>query len=292
MIPTRLLAALLVLTSTSFAREIRVGGSDIVGSFAQSLLDKPLRDSGHTLVLKGTGSVNALAQLKDKSADFVIVASPGRDFTPPSDTESFIFAHFVLAVAANSTNPINDLDAEQIAGIYSVGGTSPINSWSDLRLTGGAWARRTVVSHIFAPKDTLTTELFRRRLLAGSALRTTVRPWTSMGDMLNYVEADPSSIIVIPLTVETEKRNIKVLSISGTKGGVPYSPSRLNVQVGDYPLSVPFYVCYPKGTKDELKPILSLFFSDEVDKKLSYSFLLPPTPAYRQQEATKLALGK
>ncbi len=287
----RLLLATLFLAAPAVAREIRVGGSDIVGPFVQALLEKPLRDSGNTLVLKGLGSVNGAGQLKDKSADFVIVASPARDFTPPPECESFIFAHFVVAVVVNPTNPINDLDSDQVAGIFSVRGTNPINQWSSLALTG-AWLRRTVTPQIFSTRDNLNTEFFRRRLLNGGALRTTVRQWTSPGEMLNYIEADPASIAVVPLTSTVENRKVKILSIATTKGGVPYSPSRLNVQVGDYPLSLPFYLCYTKSSKDELKPILRLFLSEEIDGKLPLSQLLPPTPAYRQQEATKLALGR
>ena len=149
------------------------------------------------------------------------------------------------------------------------------------------WENKTVTLHTIAAKDSLGVDLFTHLVLRNPQLKSSLTYYLDLNSLVTRLRVDETSLGLLPL-LPAMPAGYRLLLISRRENDVAFGPTPVNIQTGDYPLSLPFYLAFKPKRAAELRPVLQLLLGDEVAAGLEQgSFVAVPAEA-RQQTLTEL----
>ncbi len=265
-----------VSASTTSARKtiLRLAGSNTIGdALGPSLAEEFLKNLGATDVrtLPGTNAQEKIVQgvlPNDNSLSYITIAAHGSataftlmaggkcdigmasrrikndeadKLSTLGNMNSVASEHILgldgIAVIVNVSNPIDQLDREQIMRIF----TGQITDWSQV----GAYRGKI---NLFARNDDSGTyDTFKSLVLGGEPLAKAVQRFEDSKELSEAVASDSNGIGFIGLPYILSSKPIAV----SEKGTVSLLPTRLSVATEDYLLSRRLYLYTPENPKNK-----------------------------------------
>ncbi|MEX0326470.1 MAG: PstS family phosphate ABC transporter substrate-binding protein [Puniceicoccaceae bacterium] len=252
-------------------------GSDLLGPAIQAALQEQLNAAGLDAELAFGGSLLAMQELQEGTADAAILAVPGSDSSPGGRT--FPFGFQIVALAVHTTNPVTELTYGQLTSIFEQDGV--LNNWSDLT-AALEWRDRKISLWAVRSKSAITLEIFNAVVLQGSPLKDSVRYTVNDTEELQaLIIENPSALVAVPAIPLTP--SIRFLGVKGDESGQAYTPSEDNVLFGDYPLRLPFYLTVQDSLSEEdLGKLVRAIYSPEVTAALRSVNYMPVPETERQ----------
>ncbi|MBC2602182.1 PstS family phosphate ABC transporter substrate-binding protein [Puniceicoccus vermicola] len=284
----QILLLTLALSSVLQARVVRIEGSDYIPPALVEALEAFASEEGDQLEIQLGGSLLAFRDFYEGEADLILVAMPHQDPTE-LDFPVLPFAFQIGAVVVNRKNPLKSLTRQQIGGIYGSLTENAIARWSDLGLSG-AWQNRNIQAAYANPGTSPVLDLFSARFLDREPIRSGIQEYDSSIQLESFVSNNDGAIGVIDtLPLSTE---LKALRIEAEDGGVSFGPTLENVNYGDYPLALAYYVCVPRSQYRFLAPYLEFLLSDSVAEILQSEGFFPILNSRRRQLAADLPIAE
>ena len=268
------LTLLCAVTSLTMAAELRIQGSNTIGAnLGPALVRAMLAEQGlhdihsvpvippneHSIVgttaqgqqirvdVAAHGSGTGFTALAAGRADLVASSRPIKDrelvdLEPLGDLKSpgaeQVIAIDGLAIILHPHNPLNQLNTEQLAQIYS----GQISRWEQLGGTGGA-------IHLYARDDQSGTwETFKELVLNrnGQPLSSTAQRFESSEELSDAVSHDPQAIGFIGLPYIREAKAVAIVDGASQ----PMLPLSSLIASEDYPLSRRLFFYLPPAANN------------------------------------------
>jgi phosphate transport system substrate-binding protein len=157
-----------------------------------------------------------------------------------------LIGHDALGVFVADLNPVRDLSAEQLKGIF----TGAVRSWREL---GGPDAFIVPVTERKAGGRGTVLEL-RRLALGGAEYGETVE-YEDAPDCLRHVAADPAAVTAASMAMAIP--GVRALALGGV------APTAASVRAATYPLGRPMYLVARPGPSPAAEALLALAASPE-----------------------------
>lgn len=252
-------------------------GSDLLGPAVQKALQDQLDAAGLDVELAFGGSLMAMQELQEGTADAAILAVPGNDSSPSG--RSFPFCFQIVALAVHTNNPVSELTYSQLTNIFEQDGV--LSNWSDLT-AALEWRDRKISLWAVRSKSAITLEIFNAVVLQGSPLKDSVRyTGNNTEELQALIVENPTALIAAPAIPLTP--SIRFLGVKIEESGQAYTPSEDNVLFGDYPLRLPFYLTVQDTLSDEdLGKLVKAIYSPEVTAALRSVNYMPVPETERQ----------
>jgi len=266
----------LLCATASYADEIRMAASDLLAEFIAPTLTAYAKENNIDLKLEGIGSLPAMDRLRSDEIDLAIVAIPEGDEAPRDEFDVYPFAYDAAVVAVNNRNPMDEISIPRLGGIFGSNEEFNFNTWGELGLSG--WGTRNIKPLAGPAEESISLELFRYSVFAGGAMKPSVSVVRD-NEIQEMLAGNITAIGV--LSYLPENKNLKVLMISDGAGpnSTAYGPTAENIQRGDYPIRLAFYIVYNPRDEAKIKPVLRALFDEEIAKVLNQNnlFALPDT---------------
>ena len=262
------------------AADVVLAGSDLLRAALQPLDGASVGDS-ECLHLRLDGTRAALAELRSGRAQLAIVAFAPGETLPETEFRLVPLAHQVVVVVVNSANPVQQLNLAQLAGLFGEREALNLRSWGALG-GSGVWANKAVALGIVAEDDSVAVDLFSHTVLSVPQLRTAVLEHPDVDDLLRKVRVDDAVIGLLPRPVASEA-GVRVLSLAREADDVPFGPTPENVQNGDYPLRLPFYLAVRPEANTATVAALELLLSDATADRFARAGFMPAPPSARTE---------
>ena len=187
-------------------------------------------NEGITVTYNATGSGAGIQAVQEGRCDIGLASRNLKDEEKSSGLEGTVLAYDGIAIIVNPENPVNDLDVETIAKIY----TGEIKNWKDV---GGNDAEIVLIGReggsgtrdgFESITDTEDKCKYRQEL-------------TSTGDVITTVASNPNAIGYASLA--SVKDSVKALNVDGVK------PSEATIKDGSYVVQRPFVLVTKKDAK-------------------------------------------
>ena len=277
------LTLLCAVTSLTMAADLRIQGSNTIGAnLGPALVSAMLAEQGlhdihsvpvippneHSIVgttaqgqqirvdVAAHGSGTGFTALAAGLADLVASSRPIKDrelvdLEPLGDLKSpgaeQVIAIDGLAIILHPHNPLNQLNTEQLAQIFS----GQISRWEQLGGTGGA-------IHLYARDDQSGTwETFKELVLNrnGQPLSSTAQRFESSEQLSDAVSHDPQAIGFIGLPYIREAKAVAIVDGASQ----PMLPLTSLIASEDYPLSRRLFLYLPPATNNPWAKALVAF---------------------------------
>lgn len=216
--------------TTSVAGTVSTDGSTsmekVIGALGESFMEKY---EGTTFTYNPTGSGSGIQAVSEGRCDIGLSSRALKDDEKASGLTETVLAYDGIAIIVNPENPVNDLDTETIAKIY----TGEITNWKDV---GGNDAEIVLIGReagsgtrdgFESITDTEDKCAYRQEL-------------TSTGDVITAVSQNPNAIGYASLAAI--KDSVKALSVGGV------APTEETVKDGSYVIQRPFVLVTKEGT--------------------------------------------
>jgi phosphate transport system substrate-binding protein len=282
---TSLFLVLICLINAARA-EVRVVGSDLLGSdFTSGLMAYSKRnDLGLKLAMEG--SRTGLEQLKAGQADLaVVVFSPGEK-PPEAPFVALPVAYHTAVVVVPASLPLTQITYAQLNAIYGDDAQSGIKRWTDLGVTG-EWAQRNILPNIPGPGGGLTYDLFRYTVLTAPALKPTVGVQAGLTETLTRIRGDEGGMAIMPLLPANQPR-LKALLVARGGHDVAFGPTQENIHSGDYPIRLPVYLVFRKDAARSMQSALRYLLSEDAVPLWEKAQLVPLPIQVRNQQIFEL----
>ncbi len=210
--------------------QVSTDGSTSMNKVIGSLAEAFENETGIQVSYNGTGSGAGIQAVQEGRCDIGLSSRALKDTEKESGLIGTVLAYDGIAVIVNPENPIQDLDIETIAKIY----TGQITNWNEI---GG--------------QDTQIVLIGRE---AGSGTRSGFeeitetedkcqyrQALTSTGDVITAVAQNPAAIGYA--SVASVKDTVKALKVSGV------APTEETVKDGSYVIQRPFVLVTKEGTE-------------------------------------------
>jgi phosphate transport system substrate-binding protein len=269
------------------AADVTLAGSDLL----RPALEKPLAGlsvgAGRTVRLRLDGSRGALDSVRAGRADLAVVTFAPDEPLPDKEFRLIPLAYQVVVFAVIDSNPVRQLSYAQLGGIFGDKEPLSIRQWGGLGATG-VWAEKSIALNMVDAPDSLAHDLFLHTVLTNPVLRSTIMEQTSSDELLRKVRVDDTCIGMFPrLPGDTE--GVHVLMLSRDTKDVPFGPTPENINTGDYPLRLPFFIAFDPSRAAELAPAVAALLGDDAAAALEKAgFVAVPANA---RSATRSALG-
>ena len=254
-----LLAAATVAWSP--AAELRVVGSDLLGTEFTGAVKDFARRNELSLTLSLEGSRTGLARLQSGGADLGLIVLPPGEEPPATVFKGFPIAYHVVLVLVPDTSPLAQITFHELGGIFGAAESTSFTRWSDLGLTG-EWAARAIVPQAMDPGTGLSLQLFRRVVLADGKLRSVVAIQLSGEAVLRKLETDEGGI-ALSGEVPAGAKKVRVLPVAKADRDVAFGPTPENIHAGDYPLRLPLWLVVRQEAAQAQLNFLRFLLSDE-----------------------------
>jgi len=270
------------------ARVIQVEGSDFIPPALIEALEEFAATQEDFLEVRLGGSLLAFREFYEGDADIILVAMP---FEDPEEFEFPVFpiGFQVGILMVNRENPLDSLTRQQIGGIFGSLTENAIARWSELGLSG-PWQDRNIQAAVSNSPTSPILDLFSSKFLENEPIRSGIQEFGSSIQLEGFVSGNDGSIGLadnLPLS-----SGLKSIRIESEDGDVSFGPTLENVNYGDYPLSLSYYVCVPRSQYRFLAPYLAFLLSDEVAKILQQEGFFPVLESRRRQLSSQLPLGE
>ena len=219
---TLAIALVCVLTACGGNKEaVATDGSTSMNKVIGALGEAFQSDSGITVTYNATGSGAGIQAVLEGRCDIGLASRGLKDEEKAKGLEGTVLAYDGIAIIVNPENPVNDLDLETIAKIY----TGEIKNWKEI---GGNDAEIALIGReagsgtrdgFESITDTEDKCKYRQEL-------------TSTGDVITTVASNPNAIGYASLA--SVKDTVKALNVDGVK------PSEATIKDGSYVVQRPF----------------------------------------------------
>ncbi len=268
---------------------IKIVGSDIVGAKIAKEITAQSNLIGAKCVLEMNGSREGLNVLKSGNADIAIVAIlDSKQF--PKDLVAVPFAHQIASIVVNSQNPIEEITIPQLRQIFGATGEQT-DTWSNLGLNNTI-SLRNIYTLSTGFLDNIAVELFKYKCLNGENMSDSVDFKENFTEVVNVINTTTNAIAIVNVA-PANNPNIKALAVAyGGAKPHPFKPTSENIQNGDYPLSLHFYLMYDKKNAKKLRPILQMLLSDNIAKRIDEGGLVSAPKNFRKSYSLELDISK
>ena len=219
---TLAIALVCVLTACGGNKEaVTTDGSTSMNKVIGALGEAFQSDSGITVTYNATGSGAGIQAVLEGRCDIGLASRELKDEEKAKGLEGTVLAYDGIAIIVNPENPVNDLDLETIAKIY----TGEIRNWKEI---GGNDAEIVLIGReagsgtrdgFESITDTEDKCAYRQEL-------------TSTGDVITTVASNPNAIGYASLA--SVKDTVKALKIDGV------TASEETIKNGTYVVQRPF----------------------------------------------------
>ncbi len=219
---TLAIALVCVLTACGGNKEaVTTDGSTSMNKVIGALGEAFQSDSGITVTYNATGSGAGIQAVLEGRCDIGLASRDLKDEEKAKGLEGTVLAYDGIAIIVNPENPVNDLDLETVAKIY----TGEIKNWKEL---GGNDAKIVLIGReagsgtrdgFESITDTEDKCAYRQEL-------------TSTGDVITTVASNPNAIGYASLA--SVKDTVKALKIDGV------TASEETIKNGTYVVQRPF----------------------------------------------------
>ena len=219
---TLAIALVCVLTACGGNKEaVTTDGSTSMNKVIGALGEAFQADSGITVTYNATGSGAGIQAVLEGRCDIGLASRDLKDEEKAKGLEGTVLAYDGIAIIVNPENPVNDLDLETIAKIY----TGEIKNWKEI---GGNDAEIVLIGReagsgtrdgFESITDTEDKCAYRQEL-------------TSTGDVITTVASNPNAIGYASLA--SVKDTVKALKIDGV------TASEETIKNGTYVVQRPF----------------------------------------------------
>lgn len=250
---------LALLTPLWSSGQWTVVGSDLLAPAIEPTLKAYAAQNDAEITTEFIGSVPGKEKLKSGQAQLALLAAPDETHLPVGNYEAIPIAYEVAFIVVDKLNPVTEISEEQLAGIYGVGSTANLSRWGELGMQG-QFASRSITPLALDNEKTVVLELFKYRVLDSGSLKPNVTRVDSNLQLMELVSSDSGALAVTNRMILSEK--IRALAVSG-ESEFAFGPTPENVHYGEYPLSLTYYLVFPRSQQDNLRPLLRVFFSNE-----------------------------
>ena len=217
-------------------------GSDTMVNLAQSWAEHYAQvEPGVSIEVAGGGSGIGIAALINGTVD---VANSSRHIEPREveqarrnrgqEPREFMVGWDALAVYVNKNNPLSEITIEQLAGIYSEGGT--ITQWSQLGVQMPPGADEII--RVSRQSNSGTYEYFREAILGkGHDFKLGSRDMQGSKDVVELVAKTPQAIGYSGMGYATPE--VKMLRVAKKAGEPAIPPTPENTVSKRYPIARP-----------------------------------------------------
>lgn len=273
----------------SDARVIRVQGSDYLPQPLVDALAEFATSEGDFLEVDLGGSLLAFRSFYEGEADIIIVAMPDQD---PDELQFPVIplGFQIGAIVVNRKNPLESLSRQKIGGVFGSLTENAIARWADLGLSG-TWQNRNIQASYANSGTSPILDMFSAYFLDGQPIRSSIQEYSSAIRLEAFVGSNDGAIgIIDTLPLSSDLKTLRIESADG--GGVSFGPTLENVNYGDYPLALSYYVCVPRSQYRFLAPYLEFLLSNEVAGILQAEGFFPVLEARRRQIVADLPLSE
>ena len=272
------------------AQTVTVAGSDLLQAAVSEPLQRYATQNGKDWKVDLSGTVPAMAALREGNAQLAIIAIPLSDVLPDSKEYTVIkFCFQVDYILVNQANPLKEMDRNQLVGVFSTGDEN-ITRWEQLHLAG-EWTTRPIIALSTSTDDGVVVELFKNTLFGHNEFKPTVQIMKTPTELVKTVVDNPNSLALSGF----DPGNVTVISLSSEQGSaapgvpkVPFSPTEDNVYSGDYPLRLPFYLVFKPADKARVSELVKLLLGNEFAGHLKAQHYMPVTETFRNHSALEL----
>ena len=187
-------------------------------------------NQGTTFTYNPTGSGSGIKAVLEGRCDIGLSSRSLKDDEKAEGLKEIVLAYDGIAIIVNPENPVNNLDLETIAKLY----TGEITNWKDV---GGSDAEVVLIGR---EAGSGTRDGFES--ITGTADKCRYRQeLTSTGDVITTVSQNPNAIGYASLAAL--KDNVKALTVGGV------APTEDTVKDGSYVIQRPFVLVTKTGAK-------------------------------------------
>ena len=234
-----LLVFALVGCGSTSKQAVSTDGSTSMSKVIGALSETFEADTGITVTYNATGSGSGIQAVEEGRCDIGLSSRSLKDDEKAKGLQETVLAYDGIAIIVNPANPVQELDLETIAKIY----TGEITNWKDV---GGNDAEAVLIGREAASG---TRDGFES--ITGTKDKCQYRQeLTSNGDVITAVSQNPDAIGYASLA--SVKDSVKALNVDGV------TPSEATVKDGSYKVQRPFVLVTMEGK--ELSPAAQAFF--------------------------------
>lgn len=267
---------------------VKIVGSDIVGDKISKEILAQSNLMGAKCVVEMNGSRDGLNDLKAGKADIAIVAILDSDQFPDG-LAAVPFAHQIASIIVNSQNPIEEITIPQLRQIFGSTGEQT-DTWSNLGLNNTI-SLRNIYALSTSFLDNIAVELFKSKCLDGENMSDSVDIKENLEQVVNVIKSTTNAIAIV--NVAPNNPGIKALAVA--QGGAkphPFKPTSENIQNGDYPLALHFYLVFDKKNVKRLRPVLQMLLSDNIANGIDKGDLVSAPKNFRKSYSLELDISK
>ncbi len=253
--------AFVLFLSAQLEGEIRVAGSDLLGSVLMEKLEAWSESNPDLrLTINFEGSILASQAMESGDADILILAVP--DFLSlPDRWQQIPFAYEIARILVTRNNPLNSISLQQLRRIY--GQTlEPLTHWDELGLEG-EWIGKNIQLHALRKETRLNWQIFQALALGDAQPLPDVNFVDELDSVFVNLLEDPQAIAVTASSMDLPG-SVKELSVSLDENQPAYPPTHDNIYFGDYPLRLSYRIVYSGETNAELDLLLEYLLSEEI----------------------------
>lgn len=196
----------------------------VIGALGESFM---ANNQGTTFTYNPTGSGSGIKAVLEGRCDIGLSSRSLKDDEKTEGLKETVLAYDGIAIIVNPENPVNNLDLETIAKLY----TGEITNWKD---AGGSDAEVVLIGR---EAGSGTRDGFES--ITGTADKCRYRQeLTSTGDVITTVSQNPNAIGYASLSL---KDSVKALTVGGV------APSEETVKDGSYVVQRPFVLVTKDG---------------------------------------------
>ena len=197
----------------------------VIGALGESFM---ANNQGTTFTYNPTGSGSGIKAVVEGRCDIGLSSRSLKDDEKAEGLKETVLAYDGIAIIVNSENPVNNLDIETIAKLY----TGEITNWKDV---GGNDAEVVLIGR---EGGSGTRDGFES--ITGTADKCQYRQeLTSTGDVITTVSQNPNAIGYASLA--SLKDSVKALTVGGV------APTEETVKDGSYVVQRPFVLVTKDG---------------------------------------------
>lgn len=255
---TVVVLAICMLVGCAPKETVTTDGSTSMNKVIGALGEAFEADTGITVSYNATGSGAGIQAVFEGRCDIGLSSRRLKDEEKEKGLEETILAYDGIAIIVNSENPVNGLDLETIAKIY----TGEITNWNQV---GGNDAQIVLIGR---EDGSGTRDGFES--ITGTVGKCKYRQeLTSTGDVITSVASNPAAIGYASLA--SVKNTVKAVTVDGVV------PSEETVKNGTYLVQRPFVLVTKKGVKlsDSAQKFFDYVTSEAANEIISAAGVVP-----------------
>lgn len=247
---------------TASAQDIKIGGSETMRDMLEELAKEYKKVKPNIVItVSGGHTEKGLKQLLENEINLCAISKPpsGNFIAQVKAKYNTIGVKTAVAmecigVFLHNQNPINQLTAEQISGIFS----GDIKNWKEV---GGKDAPILVAR---LPDESGTCQLFKNRIMAGNDYDEKAVIKNTSPAAAEWISKNPNGIAFGRLV--DKKETIKAISIKDYNQNNYVDPTLTNLKNNTYPLARQLFLYSIQEPQGEIKDFITWLTSKETQK--------------------------